>query len=1040
MVRATGSSSADAQERVTLPGRWGLDDEVRATLRLTRLPTATSKTDDVDHASYDLRSFDNGALMAAYPPSAYNASSGGGYNEQPQIEINADGSWTAVLTTGCDPEPTCDFPDCAESAAWQHVAALTSSGSGSTWSNPSGSSDPRTWVSMEPPGSPEDGRQSSWAQLARSPSSGKLFAFYNINLDNPTRFPNGSLLPAVHGQRPCRMGCDADSIAGRYVFKSSSSFGRTWSARTEVSIRNTSIDRENAMGGTIREGWGVGHPVVTPNGTLLVQYTKLSSNWGGGVSETFYLRSDDLLSAEDPASASWMTLPRGERGLWSSTVDKHNGIEGDAVVYGPRDESLYVLIRTASGVLEAFTSQNLGFTWSEATTAMFLRPRADGTAAALKNPSGPLAVKRVEDANGKRRYLLLFYNKASEADCIQTHGNCAEARRNPYWLAGGLESSGTILWSQPELAVYADTIAHPSHAHGGLGYPDIVAARNGSTQRYYIASGDKHVLRLNTLDTMLVEDLWRQATLRDLVPGALIEHTSFTRPTNFSLGASLPDLTSGGGFSLELSFTLAELSGPRTLVRHAIALNDTHTAGLTIGVSATGAVTVAFADTRGHTQEWASPGGPVWTAGVTRQVVLIVDGGPKVLSLVVDGVLWDGGSHSKAGWGVFEYSLGQVTSATASWCAMPAGGAKGLLHKLRVYPRALRVSEAISNYQHDILFPSLKLDDPQARASAVAGSENRFFGTAKPQQLVLKDTENELFSYDVQGTRGGTITSWWITSPPGNPYLNLTRMRFYVDGEENAAIDFKLYAALGEGFGEGSDTMNDDSQPGYKMPWGNRRIGSAAHNSVYSTIRIPFGSRIRVTATLPPGVGVVAPFCTSGCEAYWFWIHGLEALPVQIGDSLVLPSNARLRVVQKEETYEPLEMVSFVRSEASHGAVYLASFLFDAPNLNFLEGCFRGFLGPNRTRILLSSGSEEFFLSSWYFCNGQCIYSLPGAGMTHSELVNGTVRLSAFRLFEEDPVVFQDGFELKWRNGDSKSSAPFCSNLLRLFVDRSCLQ
>ena len=111
-----------------------------------------------------------------------------------------------------------------------------------------------------------------------------------------------------------------------------------------------------------------------------------------------------------------------------------------------------------------------------------------------------------------------------------------------------------------------------------------------------------------------------------------------------------------------------------------------------------------------------------------------------------------------------------------------------------------------------------------------------------------------------------------------------------------------------------------------------------------------------------------------------------------------------------------------MRSEASHGAVYLASFLFDAPNLNFLEGCFRGFFGPNRTRILLSSGSEEFFLSSWYFCNGQCIYSLPGAGMTHSELVNGTVRLSAFRLFEEDPVVFEDGIELKWRNGDSKSS------------------
>jgi hypothetical protein len=249
--------------------------------------------------------------------------------------------------------------------------------------------------------------------------------------------------------------------------------------------------------------------------------------------------------------------------------------------------------------------------------------------------------------------------------------------------------------------------------------------------------------------------------------------------------------------------------------------------------------------------------------------------------------------------------------------------------------------------------------------------------------------------------------------------------------------------------------MGDAPQPGYRMPWGNRRIGSAAHNSIYSSIRIPFTSSIRITATLPPGAGTIAPFCETGCEVYWFWVHGLEALPVQLGDSLVLPSNARLRVYQKEATYEPLEMVSFMRSEADHGAVYLASFLFDAPNLNFLEGCFRAFLGPNRTvpapvsayllpsvsvcvplcvsvlhicsteqRVLLSSGSEEFFLSSWYFCNGECIYTLPGAGMTHSELGNGTARLSAFRLFEEDPIFFEDGFELRWRNGDMTHMAP----------------
>ena len=226
-----------------------------------------------------------------------------------------------------------------------------------------------------------------------------------------------------------------------------------------------------------------------------------------------------------------------------------------------------------------------------------------------------------------------------------------------------------------------------------------------------------------------------------------------------------------------------------------------------------------------------------------------------------------------------------------------------------------------------------------------------------------------------------------------------------IDGETEASVDFRLYAALGEGWGEGIDAMDAIPTPDYKMPWGNRRIGSAAHNSIYNSIRIPCMKSVRITATLPPGAGTISPICEGGCEVYWAWFHGLEAMPIELGDSLALPPTARLRVYQQQKVYEPLEMVTFLDSKAQHGVVFLAAFLFDAPNLNFLEGCFRAFIGPNKTRTLLSSGSEEFFLSSWYFCNGRCIYSLPGAGMTHAELGNGTVRISAFRLFEEDPLV-----------------------------------
>ena len=98
------------------------DTNDRSSRSPLKLDDSTAITDLWNSSTVDdPRSFDNGAVIAKYPQSAFNISSDGGYNEQPQIEINADGSWTAVITTGADPELTCDFPDCAESAAWQHV-------------------------------------------------------------------------------------------------------------------------------------------------------------------------------------------------------------------------------------------------------------------------------------------------------------------------------------------------------------------------------------------------------------------------------------------------------------------------------------------------------------------------------------------------------------------------------------------------------------------------------------------------------------------------------------------------------------------------------------------------------------------------------------------------------------------------------------------------------------------------------------------------------------------------------------------------------
>ena len=75
-------------------------------------------------------------------------------------------------------------------------------------------------------------------------------------------------------------------------------------------------------------------------------------------------------------------------------------------------------------------------------------------------------------------------------------------------------------------------------------------------------------------------------------------------------------------------------------------------------------------------------------------VVAIVDGGPKIISFVVDGTLNDGGAYRQFGWGRFSPHLRGVDGADS----LRIGPG---VRKLRIYNRALGTSEAIANYRAD---------------------------------------------------------------------------------------------------------------------------------------------------------------------------------------------------------------------------------------------------------------------------------------------------------------------------------------------------
>ena len=209
-----------------------------------------------------------------------------GYCDQPYVVKTDDGAWLCIMTTGAG----------HEGATGQHVVSTRSTDCGRTWSE---------LVDVEP----ADGPEASYAVLLKVPS-GRVYAFYNHNTDNVRRVKADN---PPYGEGYCTR---VDSL-GHYVFKYSDDHGRSWSEqRFDVPVRELEIDRQNADGGRLRYFWNVGKPFVA-HGAAFVSLHKVGG-FGDGFftsNEGVLLRSENILSEENPAKITWETLPEGEHGL-----------------------------------------------------------------------------------------------------------------------------------------------------------------------------------------------------------------------------------------------------------------------------------------------------------------------------------------------------------------------------------------------------------------------------------------------------------------------------------------------------------------------------------------------------------------------------------------------------------------------------------------------------------------------------------------------------------------------------------------------------
>lgn len=569
-----------------------------------------------------------------------------GYSDQPYIVKTDDGAWLCVITTGSG----------REGDPGQHVITMRSTDMGKTWSTP---------ADVEPAKGPE----ASYAVLLKVPS-GRIFVFYNHNTDNVRQ--------AIADNPPYKTGyvTRVDSL-GHFVFKYSDDHGRSWSAkRYDIPLRDFEIDRKNAYGGKLKFFWTVGKAFAY-KGSGYVPLHKV-----GGFGEGFFtssegalLRSDNIFTERDPEKIRWEMLPDGEKGI--RTPEGGGPVAEEQSFSVMSDGSIFCVFRTIDGHSAYTYSRDGGRTWEPSQYMRF----ADGRL--MKHPRAATFAWRCE--NGK--YIYWFHNHGGRF--IREHPQrrtIAYEERNPVWLIGGEEVDGpkgkVIRWSQPEIALYDDDPLIR------MSYPDLV--EDGG--KYFLTETQKDIGRVHEIDSGLLQALWNQFEARGLPKQGLVLDVSgkevVDAPQFPTFVRRSKRLDHGTEFTRE-SFTLEFWAriAPGTV------LLDNRTPdgrGFVVRATDNRAVEIVLGDGRTESR-WSSDPGTIDSSRL-QHVAIIVDGGPKIISFVVDGVLNDGGDARQFGWGRYNPNLKTVAGEPK----MKVG--KGV-ERLRVYNRHLLTSEAIASFR-----------------------------------------------------------------------------------------------------------------------------------------------------------------------------------------------------------------------------------------------------------------------------------------------------------------------------------------------------
>jgi hypothetical protein len=254
--------------------------------------------------------------------------------------------------------------------------------------------------------------------------------------------------------------------------------------------------------------------------------------------------------------------------------------------------------------------------------------------------------------------------------------------RNPVWLCGGIEADspdGKILkWSQPEIVLYTDD------PFVRMSYPDLIE----DDGKYFITETQKNTARVHEIPTDFIEKIWAGVENKEfprcepILSSAGGTINAPVLPEFFTRNLHSPDycgMATNAGIGLELDLTVDKLE-----VLPLIDGQRQDGRGLALNITKTGCLELLMND---GWMEQRMTSEPCLKTG-KNHVVINIDGGPRVVSFVVNGQFCDGGEYRQFGWQRFSPYFRHV-NWSEKWTVSN-------VDQLKVYNRILMTAEAKS--------------------------------------------------------------------------------------------------------------------------------------------------------------------------------------------------------------------------------------------------------------------------------------------------------------------------------------------------------